>query len=94
MNFNFSERRVHFQPRLRGVVYGTDRAAVKLGKKLHMKLRRTLGEPQLNSPTRGRVARSASAVAGPRAPKRVLPLAHAASMDRVDAYAPREVTAT
>ena len=47
MTFNFSERRVHFERRLRGVVYGTARAAVKLDKKLHMKLRRTLGEPQL-----------------------------------------------
>ena len=48
MTFNFSERRVYFERRLRGVVYGTDRAAVKLGKKLHMKLRRTWGEPQLS----------------------------------------------
>ena len=65
MILNFAERRVHFQPRLRGVVYGTPRAAVKLGKKLHMKLRRTVREPQLslffkivrNSPTCGRLAR-------------------------------------
>ena len=48
MNFNFSERRVHFERRLRGVVYGTDLAAVNLGKKLHTKLRRTWGEPQLS----------------------------------------------
>ena len=48
MTFNFSERRVHFQRRLRGVVYGTDRAAVNLVKKLHMKVRRTEGEPQLS----------------------------------------------
>ena len=48
MNFNFAERRVHFQVRLRGVVYGTDRAAVNLDKKLHMKVRRTWGEPQLS----------------------------------------------
>ena len=47
MILNFSERRVHFQRRLRGVVRGTDRAAVNLVKKLHMKLRRTLEEPQL-----------------------------------------------
>ena len=72
MNFNFSERRVHLQRRLRGVVYGTDRAAVNLGKKLHMKVRRTEGEPQLslffkmvsNSPTCGRLAR-VCAVGGP-----------------------------
>ena len=65
MNFNFAERRVHFQRRLRGIVYGTDRAAVHLVKKLHMKVRRTEGEPQLslffkmvsNSPTCGRLAR-------------------------------------
>ena len=65
MNLNFSERRMHFQRRLRGVVYGTDRAAVNLGKKLHMKVRRTWGELQLtlffkmvlNSPTCGRLAR-------------------------------------
>ena len=65
MILNFSERRVHFQRRLRGVVYGTDRAAVNLGKKLHMKVRRTEGEPHLslffkmvsNSPTCGRLAR-------------------------------------
>ena len=48
MNFNFAERRVHFERRLRGVVYGTDRAAVELVKKLHMELRRSLGEPQLS----------------------------------------------
>ena len=48
MILNFAERRVHFEPRLRGVVYGTDRAAVNLGKKLHTKLRRTWGEPQLS----------------------------------------------
>ena len=47
MILNFSERRVRFQRRLRRVVYGTFRAAVNLGKKLHMKLRRTWGEPQL-----------------------------------------------
>ena len=96
MILNFSELRVYFQRRLRGVVYGTARAAVKLVKKLHIKLQRTEGEPQLslffkelkNPPTRGRVARSASAAAGPRAPKIVLPLAHAVSMDRVGAHAP------
>ena len=48
MILNFSERRVYFERRLRGVVYGTDRAAVKLSKKLHMKLRRTKGEPHLS----------------------------------------------
>ena len=48
MILNFSERRVHFQRRLRVAVYGTDRAAVNLGKKLHMKVRRTEGEPQLS----------------------------------------------
>ena len=48
MILNFSELRVYFDRRLRGVVYGTVRAAVKLGKKLHMKLRRTGGEPQLS----------------------------------------------
>ena len=48
MVLNFSERRVYFERRLRGVVYGTDRAAVNLGKKLHTKLRRTWGEPQLS----------------------------------------------
>ena len=65
MILNFAERRVRFQARLRGVVYGTARAAVNLVKKLHMKLRRTEGDPQLslffkivqNSPTRGRPAR-------------------------------------
>ena len=96
MIFNFSELRVYFQRRLRGVVYGTARAAVKLVKKLHIKLWRTWGEPQLslffkelkNPPTRGRVARSASAAAGPHAPKIVLPLAHAVSMDQVGAHAP------
>ena len=72
MILNFSQRRVHFQARLRGVVCGTDRAAVDLGKKLHMKLRRTEGVPQLslffkmvsNSPTCGRLAR-VRAVGGP-----------------------------
>ena len=48
MNFNFAERRVHFQRRLRGVVYGTDRAAVNPGEKLYMQLRRTLAELQLS----------------------------------------------
>ena len=65
MILNFAERRVYFAARLRGVVCGTDRAAVKLVKKLHMKVRRTEEEPQLsllfkivsNSPTCGRVAR-------------------------------------
>ena len=65
MNFNFAERRVYFAARLRGVVCGTDRAAVNLVKKLHMKVRRTEGEPQLSlffkivlhSPTCGRLAR-------------------------------------
>ena len=47
MILNFAERRMHFARRLRGVVYGMARAAVNLGKKLHMKLRRTGGEPQL-----------------------------------------------
>ena len=48
MILNFAERRMHFQRRLRGVVRGTDRAAVSPGKELHMKLRRTWGEPQLS----------------------------------------------
>ena len=48
MILNFSELRVHFERRRRGVVYGTVRAAVNLGKKLHMKLRRTGGDPQLS----------------------------------------------
>ena len=48
MTFNFSELRVHFQARLRGVVCGTGRAAVNLGKKLHMKLRQTERYPQLS----------------------------------------------
>ena len=48
MILNFAERRVHFQRRLRGVVYGTARAAVNLGEKLHMQLRRTGGAPQLS----------------------------------------------
>ena len=47
MILNLSERRVRFERRLRGVVCGTARAAVNLVKKLHMKLRRTWGEPQL-----------------------------------------------
>ena len=72
MILNFSERRVYFAARLRGVVCGTDRAAVNLVKKLHMKVRRTEGDPQLslffkivsNSPTCGRPAR-VRAVAGP-----------------------------
>ena len=48
MILNFAERRVHFERRLRGAVYGTDRAAVNPGKKLHMKLRRAIAEPQLS----------------------------------------------
>ena len=36
---------MHLRRRLRGVVYGTARAAARLGKKLHLKLRRTRGEP-------------------------------------------------
>ena len=48
MILNFSELRVYFQRRLRGVVYGTVRAAVNLVKKLHMKLGRTWGEAQLS----------------------------------------------
>ena len=72
MILNFAERRVYFAARLRGVVCGTDRAAVNLVKKLHMKVRRTEGEPQLslffkmvsNSPTCGRLAR-VRAVGGP-----------------------------
>ena len=56
---------MHFQRHLRRVVFGATRAAVKLAKKLHLKLRRTCGEPQLgsffkllyNSPICGRVAR-------------------------------------
>ena len=48
MILNFSELRVYFERRLRGAVYGTSRTAVKLPKKLHTKLRRTLGEPQLS----------------------------------------------
>ena len=65
MILNFAERRVYFAAHLRGVVCGTDRAAVNLVKELHMKVRRTWGEPQLslffkivyNSPTSGRLAR-------------------------------------
>ena len=72
MILNFAERRVYFAARLRGVVCGTSCAGVNLGKKLHMKVRRTAGEPQLslffkivrNSPTCGRVAR-VGAVGGP-----------------------------
>ena len=64
MILNFAERRVHFEARLRGAVYGTDRAGVNLVGKLHTKLQRTEGEPQLslffkmvsNSPTCGRLA--------------------------------------
>ena len=48
MVLNSSERRVYFERRLRGVAYGTDLAAVNLGKKLHLKVRRTEGEPQLS----------------------------------------------
>ena len=48
MILNFLERRTHFERRLRGVVYGMDRAAVNLGKKLHMKLGRTEGHPQVS----------------------------------------------
>ena len=46
MILNFSELRVHLERCLRGVVYGMARAVVKLGKKLHTKLRRTSGDPQ------------------------------------------------
>ena len=38
MILNLSELRVYFYRCLRGVVYGTARAAVNLGKKLHTKL--------------------------------------------------------
>ena len=63
---------MHLERRLRRVVFGTAREAVSLGKKLHLKARRTEGDPQLslffkllqNSPTRGRVAR-VRAVGGP-----------------------------
>ena len=63
---------MHLERRLRRVVFGTARAAVKLGKKLHLKVRRTEREPQLslffkliqNSPTCGRVAR-VGAIGGP-----------------------------
>ena len=48
MILNFAELRMRFERRLRRVVYGTARAAVNLGKKLHTKLRRTLGDPQLS----------------------------------------------
>ena len=48
MILNFSQLRVYFERRLRLFVYGTDRAAVKLGKKLHMKLRRTEGDSQMS----------------------------------------------
>ena len=65
MILNFSELRVYFEHRLRGVVYGTFRAAINLVKKLHIKLRRTWAGPQLslfcklvlNSLTRGRPTR-------------------------------------
>ena len=46
MILNFAERRVRFERRLRGVVYGTDRAAANPVKKLHIKRQRTGGEPQ------------------------------------------------
>ena len=49
MILNFAERRMHFERRLRRVVFGAARAAVKLGKKLHLKGRRTVGDPQLLS---------------------------------------------
>ena len=39
---------MRFEGRRRGVVCGTARAAVNLVKKLHTKLRRTWGEPQLS----------------------------------------------
>ena len=79
MILNFSELRVYFQRRLRGVVYGTDRAGVNLVKKLHMKLRRTEGYPQLslffkivrNSPTCGRVAR-VGAIGGTFEPQNII----------------------
>ena len=48
MILNFSELRMYFDRRLRGVVYGTARAAVNLAKKLHIKLRRTEGDSQLS----------------------------------------------
>ena len=43
MIFNFSELRVYFQRRLRGVVYGTARAAVNLAKETTYKARADLG---------------------------------------------------
>ena len=60
---------MHFEGRLRRVVFGTARATVKLGKKLHLKVRRTDGEPQSslflkipqNSPTYGREPKRARA---------------------------------
>ena len=63
---------MHLERRLRRVVFGTARGTVHLGKKLHLKVRRTEGEPQLslffqlfrNSPTRERLAR-VSVVGGP-----------------------------
>ena len=58
---------MHLERRLRRVVFGTARAAVKLGEKLHLKLRRTEGEPQLScqkpreaGTPRGRVVVTAS----------------------------------
>ena len=56
---------MHLERRLRRVVCGAARAAVNLAKKLHLKVRRTDGEPQLslffnlseNPSTCGRVAR-------------------------------------
>ena len=63
---------MHLKRRLRRVVFGTAREAANLGKKLHLKVWRIDGEPQLslffkliqNSPTCGRVAR-VGAIGGP-----------------------------
>ena len=63
---------MHFERRLRRVIFGTAREAVNMGKKLHLKVRRTDGEPQMslffnlsqNSSTSGRLARG-RAIGGP-----------------------------
>ena len=48
MSFNSPRVYMHFERHLRRVVFGTARGTVKLAKKLHLKLRRTDGEPQLS----------------------------------------------
>ena len=72
MSFNSPRVYMHFERHLRRVVFGTAREAANLGKKLHLKVWRIDGEPQLslffkliqNSPTCGRVAR-VGAIGGP-----------------------------